>query len=540
MQERVEWWKQAVVYQIYPRSFYDSNGDGVGDLRGILQKLDYLGDDTENSLGIDAIWLNPVYPSPQYDFGYEIMDHRNIDPQYGTLADFDLLVREAHQRGIRIIMDFVPSITSHLHPWFIESRSDKSNPKRDWYFWKPAPKPGKYPNNWLGVFGGRAWTWDSKTQEYYYHDSLPEQPDLNWRNPEVEKAMLANMAFWYERGVDGFRIDVLNYVFKDELFRSNPYCLGRRPYDMQRHLYDKDQPEAVEVGKKMRALAEQYGGKMLVAEIYIDDPEEAARYLGEGDGVHMAFNFSFMFSPFSAARFKQEVTDWERAVGTRGWPAYFLSNHDNPRHISRYARGRWTLPRARVAAAMLLTLRGTPFLYMGEEIGMRNVRIPRGELLDPVGRKYWPFHPGRDGARTPMQWNGGRHAGFSSVKPWLRVHPEFERVNVEVEREDRDSLLAFYKRLIRIRRNSPALQTGDYQVCPDTPAGVFAYVRTAEDRSVLVALNFTQGWKRFALKVHGASSGRKLLAYPETSGDATHLHNIELPPYGVLLSALDQ
>jgi len=534
-----EWWKKAVVYQIYPRSFLDTDGDGIGDLNGIIQKLDYLNDGTPDSLGVDAIWLNPIYPSPQYDFGYDAMDYSGIDPQCGTMEDFDRLLAEAHKRGIRIIMDIVPNHTSHLHPWFLESRSSRRNPKRDWYIWKEAPRPGKYPNNWLGVFGGRAWEWDNKTKEYYFHGSLVEQPDLNWRNPEMAEALLSEMAFWFEKGVDGFRIDVINYTIKDEHFRNNPHCPGRRPYDMQRHLYDKDRPEAVEVGKKMRALADKYPGRMLVGEVYVDDPEEAASYLGEnGDGVHMAFNFSFMFSRFSASRFKKEVEVWERTVGDRGWPAHFLSNHDNPRHISRYARGRWTEHRARVAAGMLLTLRGTPFLYQGEEIGMRNLRLPKGEALDPVGKKYWPFHPGRDGERTPMQWNAEKNAGFSNAEPWLRVHPNHKTLNVAAQRKEPDSLLNFYRKLVWIRKANPALQTGDYIPHDAGPGGVFSFFRETERQKLFVALNFTKRKLQFPVNGAEARRGKKIFSHPERGGDSVDLDRIELAPYGTLIAGL--
>lgn len=530
------WWNEAVVYQIYPRSFLDTDGDGVGNLRGVTEKLDYLNDGTENSLGIDAIWLNPFYPSPQFDFGYDVMDYQAVDPQYGTMDDFDRLLSEAHRRNIRIIMDIVPAHTSHLSPWFIESRSSKASPKRDWYLWHEGRPRRRYPNNWMGAFGKRPWDWDNKTKEFYYHNSLPEQPDLNWRNPEVQQAILDAMAFWFEKGVDGFRIDVLNLAIKDELFRSNPYCVGRRPYDMQRHLYDKDRPEAVDVGKMMRRLADSYDGRMLVGETYIFDPREAARYLGEGDGVHMAFNFSFMNSRFSASRFSSEVSAWESAVGDRGWPAYFLSNHDNDRHISRYARGKWTLARARVTAAMLLTLRGTPFLYMGEEIGMENGRLKRHELLDPVGRRYWPLHHGRDGARTPMQWNDGPNAGFSSGCPWLRVNPSYPRINVAAEERDPDSLLTWYKRLIWARKASPALTGGSYTPVEPSGRGVFAFFREGGGQRVVVLLNFSRWQKRLSVKNGSKRWGKKVLAYPDIYEDSVPLAHVGLAPYGVLIA----
>jgi alpha-glucosidase len=536
--ENQEWWKKAVIYQIYPRSFLDTDNDGIGNLNGITTKLDYLNDGTLNSLGVDAIWLNPFYPSPQFDFGYDVMDIRGVDPQYGTMEDFDNLLAEAHKRNVKIIMDIVPGHTSHLHPWFIESRSHKRSPKRDWYIWKPAPKPGKYPNNWLGVFGGRAWDWDGKTKEYYYHNSLPEQPDLNWRNPEMAQAFLADMAFWLDKGIDGFRIDVINYTMKDELFRNNPHCLGRRPYDMLRHIYDKDRPEAVEVGKMMRALVDKYSDKMLVGEVYVDGPEKAARYLGEnGDGLHMAFNFSFMYSKFSAKRFQAEVEAWESAVAGKGWPAYFLSNHDYKRHISRYANGKWTEARARVAAAMLLTLRGTPFLYQGEEIGMREVWFWKSEVLDPVGRKYWPFHLGRDGARTPMQWTASKNAGFSDAEPWLHVHKDYRKINVAYEEKDPDSLLNFYKKLIHLRKANPALQTGDYVALAGVPEEVFSYFREGEGQKILVALNFSEKPVHISTSSNSGVA-KKLLSHPDMADETIQLNDVELRPYGILIAEL--
>jgi len=534
METTAPWWEQAVIYQIYTRSFYDSDGDGIGDLPGIISKLDYI-----SSLGVDAIWLNPIYPSPQYDFGYDIADYRGIDPQYGTMADFDRLLEEAHGRGIRIIMDIVPSVTSHLHPWFIESRSSRRSPKRDWYIWRDAPRPGRYPNNWRGVFGGRAWDWDKKTRQYYYHNSLPEQPDLNWRNPEVEKAVLGAMEFWFAKGVDGFRVDVLNYVYKDEQFRNNPYCLGRRPYEMQRHLYDKDRPEAVEVGFKMRQLADRYPGRVLAAEVFMDNPAEAARYYGpDGDGTHMVFNFTFMFSRYSAASFRRVVERWQELIGERNWPCFFLSNHDNPRHISRYAAGRRTEARARVAAAMLLTLRGTPFLYMGEELGMRSVRIRRHELMDPVGITYWPFHPGRDIARTPMQWTDEDYAGFSTAKPWLPVNPDYPSLNAAQAEADPRSLLTWYRKLIRLRREHPALARGSYRSLQRVPGGVYGYLRERGTERILVLLNFTGRKKRLSLSDEiGPAGAQILLADPERA-DPVELHRFYLDADGVLILKL--
>lgn len=529
-----EWWKSAVVYQIYPRSFLDTNGDGIGDLNGITQKLDYLNNGTPNSLGVDALWINPFYLCPQYDFGYDVQDYRKVDPQYGTMEDFERLLVEAHKRGIKIIMDMVPNHTSHLHPWFLESRSSKTNPKRDWYFWRKAPKPGKYPNNWLGVFGGGAWEWDNKTKEYYYHDSLLEQPDLNWRNPEVAKAVLGEMAFWFDKGVDGFRIDVINYTGKDEQLRSNPYCPGRRPYDMQRHIYDKDGPGAVEVAKKMRALADKYPNRMLVGEVYVNNPNVAARYLGDGDGLNMAFNFAFMYCRFRAERFKQQVETWEAAVGNKGWPAYFLSNHDHRRHISRYAKGKWTEARARVAAAMLLTLRGTPFIYYGEEIGMRNLWLRKHEIMDPPGKKYWPFFPSRDNARTPMQWDSSINAGFSPAEPWLRAHPNHAALNVKAQESDSDSLLSFYRKIIWTRKRNPALQTGTLAFNDAAPEHVLSFFREHSGQRILVCLNYSN--RAISFSVAGKPEHAKnVFSYPQVA-ESVDMRQIQMAPYGILIA----
>ncbi len=535
MKSKAEWWKSAVAYQLYPRSFYDTNNDGIGDIKGIIEKLDYLNDGTENSLGIDAIWLNPVYPSPQYDFGYDIMDYEGIDPQYGTMADFDKLLAEAHKRGIRILMDIVPSVTSHLHPWFIESRSSKDSPKRDWYLWVDG-KQGKYPNKWLGMFGGRAWDWDGKTRQYYYHNSLPEQPDLNWKNPEVAKAVLGAMEFWLKKGVDGFRVDVLNFSHKDSELRNNPYCLGIRPYDMQKHIYDRNRPEALEVGKAMRALADKYEDKMLVGEIFINDVDEAVKYYGENnDGMHLVFNFAFMHSKFKASSFKKNIQNWLDVTKDKGWPSYFLSNHDIPRHISRYAKGKWTLARAKLAIALLLTLKGTPFIYMGEEIGMLDVKIKKHQLMDSVGKHYFPFHRGRDRARTPLQWTSEEYAGFSKQEPWLPVHKDYKEINVEQAERDPNSLLHTYRKLIWLRKKTEALGLGEFAFYEKAPKNVLAYFRTTEQETVLVALNM--GKQKRILSLDADYQRAQVLF--STSGDkqSIDLNKIELSAYqGLILS----
>ncbi|MGE5551007.1 MAG: alpha-amylase family glycosyl hydrolase [Bacteroidota bacterium] len=482
------WWQTAVFYQIYVRSFADSNGDGVGDLPGIIARLDYLNDGTADSLGVDALWLTPVYPSPEYDFGYDVSDYTAVNPRFGDMADLDRLLAEAHRRKIRVILDFVPNHTSHEHAWFRESRSSRQNPKRDWYIWSD-----RVPNNWQASFGGRAWEYDAATGQFYLHSFLPQQPDLNWRNPAVREAVFAAMRFWLDRGVDGFRLDVINHIFKDAKMRDNPGCLGWRPYDMQRHINDRNQPEVHGVLKDLRRLLDTYGDRMAVGEINrvdLQDAKEPARYYGEAaDELPLAFDFGFTHCPWNARRFARAIRAWEEALPPGGWPCYVLSNHDVPRHISRYGRGPRALPRAKLAAMMLLTLRGTPFLYYGEEIGLRNGRVPRHRLQDPVGRRYWPFHPGRDEERTPMQWDAGPNAGFTTGEPWLPLGQEYKTTNVATEAKDPDSLLSLYRRLIWLRKECPALLHGAYRELMG-PADCLIYERRTEAQTVVVALNF--------------------------------------------------
>lgn len=494
-----DWWTEGVIYQIYPRSFMDASGDGIGDLRGIIDRLDYLNDGTEKSLGIDAIWLSPIFLSPMLDFGYDVSDYSDIDPIFGSISDFDELLSEAHKRNIKIILDFVPNHTSHLHEWFIESRNSIDNPKRDWYIWEP-PKGGGWsrPNNWQSVFGGPAWEWDEKTQEFYYHHFLPEQPDINWRNPKLREAIYGEMSFWLDRGVDGFRLDVINHIFKDKNLRNNPYTIGRRPYDMQKHIYDKDlHDENLEVVREMRALVDGYGKKgerMLVGEVFIEDPHIAKRYYGDGrDGLNLAFYFKFSYMPFKARSFCDTVSLWEDILPEGAWPTYFLSNHDQPRHIGRYAKisDKETEARAKVAATMLLTLRGTPFLYYGEEIGMMNLHINRRDLKDPVGIRYWPIPVGRDLARTPMQWDETKYAGFTkSHETWLPIHPNHETVNVKTESSDPSSLLSFYRNLIWTRKRNSPLRRGSIKIIKNTPEGIFSYLREYRGEILLIVLNF--------------------------------------------------
>ena len=486
------WWRDGVIYQIYPRSFADSNADGIGDLGGIIQKLDYLAD-----LGIDAIWLSPIYPSPDVDFGYDVSHYLEIDPKFGSLVDFSHLVEEAHQRGIRIVLDLVLNHTSDQHPWFIESRSNRENPYRDWYIWRDPTPGGGRPNAWESIFGGNAWELDPKTNQYYYHMFYKQQPDLNWRNENVRRAMKDVFSFWADRGVDGFRLDVFNAYFKDAEFRNNPPTLGVRGFDRQNHLYDCDQPELIPLLQEVRQLLDSYPERYAVGETFLATPKKAAAYCASGL-LHAAFDFTFLKSPWKPARFLKAIQDWENALQAPSWPTYVLNNHDVPRAASRYVRGEDD-ESLKVAAALLLTQRGTPFMYYGEEIGMRDIRVSRAQIQDPIGRRYWPFFKGRDGCRSPMQWDASPHAGFSPATSWLPVHPNYHQRNVAVQVSNPESLFHFYRKLLRLRKELPVLRSGMFQPLTFEPQRLLAYLRQDRDQSVLVALNFGRRPVKLAL-----------------------------------------
>jgi glycosidase len=494
MTTRPLWWQTGVVYQIYPRSFQDTTGNGVGDLAGIIQRLDYL----SNTLGVDAIWLSPFYPSPMADFGYDVADYRGVDPLFGTLGDFDRLVAEAHGRNLRVIIDLVPNHSSDQHPWFVESRSSRDSAKRDWYVWAEAGADGGPPNNWLSVFGGGAWEWDEATGQYYLHSFLKEQPDLNWRNPAVQEAMFDVVHFWLERGVDGFRIDVAHYIMKDPAMRDNPpnpdqgkiihRSLG--PYDAQLHVYDKGHGDVHGVYRDFRALLDSYSQerpRMSIGEIHIFDWAEWASYYGADlDELHMPFNFQLLGAPWKAESIRRVVEAVEAAVPPGGWPNYVLGNHDESRLATRLGH-----EQAQVAAMLLLTLRGTPTLYYGDEIGMSDGVIPPEREQDPWGLRV-PGQ-GRDGCRTPMQWNDEAHGGFApagTAATWLPVAADYERVNVSRQLVEPDSLLNLYRKLLAYRKSSPALQWGSYEAVDGAPVDCFVYLRQAGEERVLVVLNF--------------------------------------------------
>jgi alpha-glucosidase len=529
------WWRDGVVYQIYPRSFADGNGDGVGDLRGIIERLDYLNDGAGGGLGVDAIWLSPIYPSPMHDFGYDIQDYCDIAAEFGTMDDFRELLSEAHRRGIRVVMDLVMNHCSSEHPWFVEARSSRESPKRDWFIWHDGKPGGGPPNNWKAAFGGRAWTWDAHTRQYYLHSFLKEQPDVNWRNPDLARAMHDMMRFWLDLGVDGFRLDVINWFIKDAELRDNPTkAFGLRPYDRHVHLYDRNRPESIDLVRDIRRTVDAYPERMTVGEVFVEspgDPALPARYYAGGEGLHMAFNFAFLYTGWAAEGFAHAVDRWESLLWPGLWPNYTLSNHDQPRAFTRYGEVEGCRGRARLLAAMLLTLRGTPFLYYGEEIGMKNGRIPRARLQDPVGKQYWPFHPGRDPARTPMQWSDAPFAGFSPQEPWLPVNDDYREVNVRAQEQAPDSLLHWYRHLIRLRRAEPALRRGAYRRLVQDHPEVFAYGRELGDQRLLVALNFAR--RPRAVRLPEGARWERLLSSDPSVPDSLPAGEHPLEPYGV-------
>ena len=477
------WWQRGVLYQIYPRSFQDGNGDGVGDLPGIISRLDYL-----VWLGVKALWLSPIYPSPMVDFGYDVSDYCDIDPLFGRLADLDRLIEAAHQRDLRVIMDFVPNHSSDQHPWFQESRASRSSPKRDWYIWHDPASDGGPPNNWMANFGGSAWTWDEAAGQYYYHAFLPEQPDLNWRNPEVRVAMHDVLRFWLDRGVDGFRVDVVWQLIKDDRFRDNPpnpgYSEDQAPYHRVLPVYTTDRPEVHEVIAGMRQVLEEYDERLLIGEIYLPIERLVDYYGSELSGAHLPFNFQLIDSPWTAEDVAQIVQEYEQALPEGGWPNWVLGNHDKHRLGTRIGG-----EHLGVAAMLLLTLRGTPTIYYGEEIGMVDVPIPHDRVQDPLEKNLPGLNLGRDPSRTPMQWDDSPQAGFSEGQPWLPVAEDFPARNVELQRHSRGSLLSLYRELIRLRASEDALLMGEY--APGAVRNdVFSFFRTYGDRRLLVCLNF--------------------------------------------------
>ncbi|KIZ48184.1 MULTISPECIES: alpha-amylase family glycosyl hydrolase [Rhodopseudomonas] len=476
------WWAAGVLYQIYPRSFQDSNGDGIGDLAGIIARLPYLVD-----LGVDAIWLSPIFPSPMADFGYDVADYVGIDPIFGTMADFDALVAAAHGHGLKLILDLVPNHTSDQHPWFVESRSSRDNPKRDWYLWRdPAPDGGP-PNNWLSEFGGSGWQYDEATRQYYYHAFLAAQPDLNWRNPKVREAIYDVMRFWLRKGVDGFRVDVIWHLIKDDQFRDNPpnadFRPGMPPHAALHPVYSADRTETLEVVAEMRQVIEEFDQRLLIGEIYLPIERLVAYYGHELSGAHLPFNFALLSAPWHARSLAELIDRYEQALPKGAWPNWVLGNHDRPRVASRVGP-----EQARVAAMLLLTLRGTPTLYYGDEIGMQQVDIAPDRVQDPFEKNVPGIGVGRDGCRTPMQWDESAQAGFSTAAPWLPLADDAAHNNVANLAADAQSILSLYRALLALRKRLPQLSRGDYQPLAAT-GDLLLYRRQCDGETVLVALN---------------------------------------------------
>jgi alpha-glucosidase len=498
--ESLSWWQSGIIYQIYPRSFQDTNGDGIGDLRGIIQRLDYL-----VSLRVDAIWISPIYPSPMADFGYDVADYCDIAPIFGNFSDFDQLIAEAHSRGLHVILDFVPNHTSNQHPWFLESRSSRNNPKRDWYIWRRAEKEGGPPNNWLSHFGGPAWEWDETTEQYYYHSFLKEQPDLNWRNPAVKQAMYDVLRFWLDRGVDGFRVDVLWMLIKDERFRDNPvnpgYVPGESSYKRLLPLYTANRPQVHEIVAEMRAVLDEYPDRVLIGEIYLPIEELVTHFGRDLKGAHLPFNFQLIQSAWNAPSIAEIMHEYEAALPRGAWPNWVLGNHDKARIASRIGKAQ-----ARVAAMLLLTLRGTPTIYYGEEIGMKDVPIAPEQVQDPAEKNEPGLGLGRDPERTPMPWDGSLLAGFTTGTPWLPLGPDHASANVAAMSESRDSILFLYRHLIELRRGNLLLTHGAIEAV-GVEGNILSYERRQGTDRLAIVLNLGHEPAQVSLP-----SGRVLLS----------------------------
>lgn len=521
---RIRWWEKGVIYQIYPRSFQDSNGDGLGDLGGIEARLDYVA-----SLGVDAIWLSPIFPSPMADFGYDVADYCGIEPAFGDFAAFESLIAAVHGRGLKLLLDFVPNHTSDCHAWFVESRSSRDNPKRDWYIWRDAAPDGGPPNNWISDFGGSSWEWDEATGQYYLHAFLKEQPDLNWRNPQVRKAMADVLRFWLDRGVDGFRIDVLWHIVKHEALPDNPLNPDWTPEITERdrllQQYSTDQPEAHAISADMRALADSYGDRVLVGEIFLPN-ERHARWYGtpEKPQVHLPFNFQLVESRWDAAHLRGVIEAYEASLPSFGWPNWVIGSHDAPRIAARVGEAQ-----ARVAAMLLLTLRGTPTLYQGDEIGIGKVTIPANRIRDPQHLRQPTLDIGRDRSRTPMPWDTTPNAGFSTAEPWLPVNDDWRDRNVAAQEANPGSMLNFYRLLLALRRKHEALSIGSFRML-EGGRDVLCYLREHGAETLAVILNLSSGLRHCEIEGCGVVDGVLASTLPAREFDGSLL-----PDEGLIL-----
>ena len=531
------WWKNAVIYEIYPRSFGDTNGDGVGDINGITAHLDYLRD-----LGVDAIWIAPFYPSPQIDFGYDISDYLAIDPQYGTMADFDKLVAEAGKRRMRVIIDLVLNHTSDRHAWFRESRASRANPKADWFVWRDGKPDGQPPNNWLSIFGHSAWQLDAARRQFYYHAFYKEQPDLNWRNPDVRKAMYDTMRVWMKRGVAGFRLDAVTSLFEDPQVRDESARPGRNAYgdaNVSRE-YTDNLPELHDVLREMRQVTNEFPGRILIGETYLPNIEELAKMYGQAnDETQMPMDMQFaMHGNFSAAVFRKKLREAETQLNGN-MPLIVTDNHDNRRSVDRFGDGTHNQEIARLVATLLLTPRATALLYYGQELGMANNDPKRVEdVRDPIGKTGWPGEKGRDGERTPMQWDGTANAGFTKGRaPWLAVGADHAERNVASELRDRKSLLNYYKTLVRLRRENAALRDGLVKIVDENNANVLSFLRQKDGMTVLVALNFSGQAQTVRYDLGGAKKLKTLVSSFE-AGEAASADGLVLPGFGAYVGAM--
>jgi alpha-glucosidase len=534
-----DWYKHAVFYEIYPRSFADSNNDGIGDLPGITSRLEYL-----KWLGVDALWITPMFPSPQVDFGYDVSDFENVDPQYGTLADMDKLIASGKDHGIRTILDYVINHTSDKHAWFEESRKSRDNPKRDWYVWRDGKGDGQPPSNWIAHFGGSSWKFDPATKQYYYHAFYAEQPDLNWRNPAVETAMFDVARWWYKRGVAGSRLDAVDTIFEDPQMRDNPASNGKNAYGDPRlkRVYDSKLPELHGVLQRLRKVSDEFQA-VLVGETWTTDVEELKKYYGAPDApeVHLPMDFLFCnVNKLSAPAFRAQIDAIE---GSGQWPVYVMSNHDIVRHYNRYGDGEHNDQIAKLIAALYLTLRGTPIMYYGEEIGMENNDPKRIEdVKDPRGRSGWPKEKGRDGERTPMQWSDAKNAGFSEHDPWNSVGPRYTAYNVQSEKANPNSILNFYQRLLSLRHTNEALSDGTYTPLLVHP-NVLSYVRRSGEKQVLITLNMSSQPQTLPLMFSSQAllgKGRVLLSSVGTSESLDLRKPLALEPFAAIITELER
>jgi alpha-glucosidase len=534
-----QWWQHAVFYEIYPRSFADSDNNGYGDLKGIDQHLDYL-----KQLGVDAIWITPCFPSPQVDFGYDVSDYDAIDPLYGTLGDFDKLVADGKKHNIKVILDFVVNHTSDQHKWFLDSKSSKTAEHRDWYIWRDGKGPNQPPNNWLSTFGSPAWTFDAKTSQYYYHYFYPQQPDLNWRNPAVENAMLDVTRFWYKRGVAGFRLDAVDTLYEDPALTDNPPAPGTDKFGRpnQNEKYNKKLPEVHDAMRALRKTADEYGS-VLIGETWTANVNELKDYYGaKNDELQMPMDLMMTgFKAISAKTYRDHIG----AVNAAGqWPVYVITNHDIVRSYTRYADGAHNDDIAKMMAAMYLTLRGSAIMYYGEEIGMENNDPKsREDVQDPIGKIGWPVEKGRDGERTPMQWNAGVNAGFSKAKPWLPVPESAKTHNVETEAKDPDSILNFYRQLLAMRHKEPALLEGDYLALNEDDPNVFAYLRRYKGEAILVVLNMSPNPQKVQFNLAPAGFAAPKLSVLLSNAHApvtTTSEGLSMQPFAAFIAKLTQ